>query len=227
MTMKIIGDITSVLASIPEQIASYVGCIIGSLLANFGGFGGSGGGGGGGQQSVQNFVPGGDGCFAAETRVLLADGRFKTIAEIQPGDVVKTGPGRNDVAQVVEVLGRTSTKVREIQFTWPGSNRSDSLRTTDEHLFWEEARGWVEAQKLEAGDWLLDDAARPVRITENRRIAGPLQVFTFRLREDPAFYANGVLVHDMCGFWTPEGPIAGFPARGPPPRTPAPQKNLK
>jgi hypothetical protein len=66
-----------------------------------------------------------------------------------------------------------------------------------------------------------------VRITQNRRIDGPLPVFTFRLREDPAFYANGVLVHDMCGFWTPEGPVAGFPTRGPPAPRFVPQESVK
>jgi len=230
MGMKIFGDVTSVLAGVAEQAASYVGCVLGSLLSNLGA--GAGGGAGGGQtdqQAVQNFVPTGSGCFAAETRVLLADGRFKTIAQIKPGDVVRTGTGRNDVAHVVETMERTSTKAREIRFTWAGSDRktqtagrmpalpeSDSLRTTDEHLFWVDGQGWVEVHGLQVGDWLLDDAARPVRITQNKRIDEPLQVFTFRLREDPAFYANGVLVHDMCGFWTPEGPLAGFPTRGPP-----------
>ena len=158
--------------------------------------------------------------------MLLADGRFKTIAEIKPGDLVKTGPGRNDVAHVVETFERTTTKGREIQFIWPGRNRSDSLRTTDEHLFWEDGQGWVEAQKLKAGDWLLDDAARRVQVTESWRIDGPLHVFTFRLREDQAFYANGVLVHDLCGWWTPESPLA-TPTRGPPSPTPAPQQTVK
>ena len=114
-----------------------------------------------------------------------------------------------------------------VQFTWPGSDKSDTLRTTDEHLFWVDGQGWVEARVLQPGDWLLDDAARPVRITKNQRIGESLQVFTFRLREDPAFYANGVLVHDMCGFWTPEGPVAGFPNRGPPALGSVPQKSVR
>ena len=218
MGMKIFGDVTSVLSSVAEQAASYVGCVLGSLLGNLGGFGGGGGGGGPGpQQAVQNFVPTGSGCFAAETRVLLAGGGFKTIAEIKVGDMVKTGTGRNDMAHVAEVMERASTKGRNLQFTWQGRGaRSDSLRTTDEHLFWVDGQGWVEARALRVGDWLLDDAARVVRVTENKRIDEPLQVFTFRLREDSAFYANGILVHDMCGFWTPETTVTDVPSRGAP-----------
>ena len=160
MGMKIFGDVTSVLSSVAEQAASYVGCVLGSLLGNLGGFGGGGGGGGPGpQQAVQNFVPTGSGCFAAETRVLLANGGFKTIAEIKVGDMVKTGTGRNDMAHVAEVMERTSAKGRNLQFTWQGRGaRSDSLRTTDEHLFWVDGQGWVESRALRVGDWLLDDA---------------------------------------------------------------------
>jgi len=227
MTMRIVGDLTSVLASIPEQIASYVGCVLGSLLSQFGGF--SAGGASGpttSQQSGQNFSQGGPHCFAAETRVLLADGRFKTIAEIKPGDMVKTGPGRKEVAHVSEVFELTSAKIREIQYAWPDGNRHDALRTTDEHLFWEDRKGWVEAQQLKAGDWLVDESARRVQVTGNQRLDGPLPMYTLRLREDPAFYANGVLVHDLCGWWTPEV-AAAIPTRGPPAPTPASPQTVK
>jgi hypothetical protein len=212
MGMKIFQDLTSVLSSVAEQVASYIGCIIGSLLANLGGGFDVGGG---GQQSVQNFTPTGAGCFAAETRVLMPDGRLKMISEIRVGDVVKTGAASTDVAHVAEVLERDSTKARDLQFSWVNGDRTDSVRTTDEHLFWVDGQGWVEARSLRPGDWLRDEYGRPVRVTENHRIAEALHVYTFRLREDTAFYANGVLVHDMCGFWNPET-VAAQSGDGPP-----------
>jgi large repetitive protein len=215
MGMKIFGDVTSVLSSVAEQAASYIGCVIGSLLSNFGSGIGGGGGGGGEQQSVQNFAQGGSICFSAETRVMLADGRLKMISEIKTGDFVKTGPDRSNVAHVAEVFALTSDRVRDLHFTWPGTGRSDSVRTTDEHLFWVDGKGWVEAQSLHVGDWLLDDTARSVQVTESRRYEGTLPVYTFRLREDPSFYANGILVHDMCGFVRPDAIASGEPP-GPP-----------
>jgi hypothetical protein len=215
MGMKIFGDVTSVLSSVAEQAAGYIGCVIGSLLSNLGSGIGGGGGGGGEQQSVQNFAQGGSICFGAETRIMLADGRLKMISEIKQGDLVKTGPDRHNVAHVAEVFALTSDRVRDLHFTWPGTGRSDSVRTTDEHMFWMDGKGWVEAQRLKVGDWLVDDAARPVQITENRRYNGTLPVYTFRLREDAAFYANGVLVHDMCGFISSDAIISGEPP-GPP-----------
>ena len=120
----------------------------------------------------------------------------------------------------------TCAKIREIQYAWPDGNRHDALRTTDEHLFWEDRQGWVEAQQLKVGDWLVDESARRVRVTGNQRLDGPLPMYTLRLREDPAFYANGVLVHDLCGWWTPEV-AAATPTRGPPAPTPASQPTVK
>jgi hypothetical protein len=216
MGMKIFGDVTGVLASVAEQAASYIGCVIGSLLSNLGsGIAGGGGGGGGSQQAVQNFTQGGPICFAADTQVLLADGHTKSISEIKTGDLVKTGSNSNNVAHVTEVFALASDRIRDLHFTWPRAGRSNSVRTTDEHLFWVDGKGWVEAKKLKVGDWLLDEGARPVQITENRRYAGTLPVYTFRLREDSAFYANGVLVHDMCGVITPGAAIADSPPDAP------------
>jgi hypothetical protein len=216
MGMKIFGDVTSVLSSVAEQAAGYIGCVLGSLLADLGGGFGGGSSGGGGQQTVQNFAQTGPHCFSADTRVSLADGREKIISEIKVGDLVKTGAGRDNTAHVTEVLQFNSAKARKLEFTW-SSGRSDSLRATDEHLFWVDGKGWTEARSLRAGDWLLDDSSRPVRITENQRIDEPLQVYTLRLREDVAFYANSILVHDMCGFWAPERAVAKIPDGGPPP----------
>ncbi|MGZ8901289.1 MAG: polymorphic toxin-type HINT domain-containing protein, partial [Limisphaerales bacterium] len=205
MGMRIFGDLTGVLSSVAEQAASYIGCVLGSLLSNFGGIGGgSGPAAATTQQAVQNFQRGGPVCFAADTRVLMADGTSMTIDQIKVGDLVRTGKESENVAHVAEVFELTSSAVRDIEFTWPGGARSDLLRATDEHMFWVDGKGWVEAHALRVGDWLLDDQGRPVQITQTQRYKGALQVYTFRLREDAAFYANGVLVHDMCGFVTAE-----------------------
>jgi methionine-rich copper-binding protein CopC len=206
MTMKIYQDVTSVLASIPEQIASYIGCLIGSLLSNFGGFGGFGAGSGGGQESVQNFQQGGAGCFAPDTRVLLADGRCKTIDQIKAGDVVKSGTGRNEISTVSDTYTRLSKTVREIRFQPPGSQCEESVRTTDEHLFWVDGKGWLMASQLQVGQWLFNDQGRRVQITASERIQESLLVYNLKLRGDVAFYANGILVHDLCGDWSPDGP---------------------
>ncbi|MBI5387108.1 MAG: VCBS repeat-containing protein [Verrucomicrobia bacterium] len=165
-----------------------------------------------------NFIPDGAGCFAAETRVLMADGRFKTIDQVAPGDVVRTGAGRLNVASVSEAHTRVSDKGREVFFQEPGRQESGSVRTTDEHFFWVDGKGWTKAADLARGDWLFNEQSRRVQITANDRLRDPLRVHTLKLKEDVAFYANGILVHDLCGTWSPNGPV--FVDWTPPKRVP-------
>jgi hypothetical protein len=70
---------------------------------------------------------------------------------------------------------------------------------------------------LQISDWLFDEEGRRVQIIANERLRGGLQVYTLKLTGDVAFYANHVMVHDLCGAWTPQGPI---PVNWTPPRFP-------
>jgi hypothetical protein len=151
------------------------------------------------QQSYQQFQPIATGCFVADTRVLLADGRFKTIDQIKPGDVVKSGVDRLSVATVEGTIEREDNACREIRFALPGQAQPDSVITTDEHLFWEDGLGWIAASQLKAGEWLSNEYGQRVQIISNERLDGSREVYTLKLRGDTAFYANGVLVHDLCG----------------------------
>jgi hypothetical protein len=204
ITMMIVRNAMTAALPLPYKVAIYVGCVLGRLFGDSG----PGGGGSGPPGSGGAFVPGGPPCFAADTRVLMADGTLKTIDQIQSGDKVRTGPRPSDVAVVADALTHPSDKVRRIDFSLPRSGVTNSVRATDEHLFWVDGQGWVEARGLHVGDWLFQDQNKRVQVTSSERVPGSMNVFTLRLRGDSAFYANGVLVHDMCGWWTPNGPIA-------------------
>ncbi|MGA2863269.1 MAG: FG-GAP-like repeat-containing protein [Verrucomicrobiota bacterium] len=195
------------LGSAVSMFAGAFGCLAQWLAGFFAGGGAGGTSGGGGPAAVNNYDLAPAGCFAAETRVLLADGRFKTIDQVQPGDVVRSGTGRAHVATVSEIHARKTRQAREIRFHLPGDSEPQVLRTTDEHFFWVDGKGWKMASQLAVGDWLFDDHDQRLQITANQRLGGPLEVYTFKLRGDMAFYANGVLVHDLCGSWTPDGPV--------------------
>lgn len=214
-----VSGAAALLTLAPEAIASYLGCVIGTLLAGLFGNLGNSGSSGPAQSSVQNFQNGGPECFAAETRVLLADGRFKTINEIKTGDVVRTGRESFNIAPVAETHTRLTEAGRAIRFELASGKCADELHTTDEHLFWVDGHGWTPAIQLKKGDWLFNEKGQRLHITSNERIREPLQVYTFKLQGDTAFYANGVLVHDLCGNWTPDLPSpAGLaPLARPPP----------
>ena len=197
--MKLYQDISGLLASIPEQIASYIGCVIGSLLGGDGG-GGGGGAGGGGQGTTQGFQRAGAGCFAADTDVLLADGTTKRIDQIVVGDVVKSGTDARSVATVAEAHHLKADVYRVITFK---TARAVSIVATEEHLFWVERRGWVAASQLRSGDWLLKADGSRAQVTANERVHASCEVYTLKLQDDSAFFANGVLVHDLCGGLAP------------------------
>jgi hypothetical protein len=198
--MKLYQDITGLFASIPEQIASYIGCVIGSLLAR--GMD-SGTGSGNGQGSMQEFSPTGGGCFAAETRVLLDDGRLKRIDEIRVGDNVRCGAGRGENAAVADIYHFQVESCRKVTFS-VGSATEDII-TTDEHLFWVDGAGWTAAAKLHVGDWLLTSDGRRAQVRSSIVSRDAREVFTLKLAGDTAFYANGVRVHDLCGTQAPPG----------------------
>ncbi len=177
--------------------------VLGSSSGGSGGDGYAGGGGGGG------FPSGGGGCFAAGTPVLLADGSTLTIEAIKPGDVVRTGPERGDIARVTETFKRPAVSIRELRL-----KNGTVLKTTDEHRIWVDGTGWTLAKDIQAGDWLAgpNDTILPVEAVRNT--GRTEDVFTFELHEDIAFYADGVLVRHLCGVQFPNlQPTHDTPAR--------------
>lgn len=200
--MSLYQELTGLFASIPEQIANYIGCVIGTLLGQ--GFGGGGGGGGGpGSGTTQGYQNGGASCFAPDTAILMADGRSKRLDEIATGDVVRSGTSARETATVAEIYRFHVNSVREVNFRRPGAALSTSVVTTDEHVFWVDGQGWTMAAQLKPGDWLLTPDGGRTQVQSTRSVPGGREVFTLKLREDTAFYAAGVLVHDMCGGMSP------------------------
>ena len=158
------------------------------------------------QNAAGNYTTGGPECFVAGTQVLLADGEHKAIELIRTNDIVRTGTRSDNLAVVTEVHSRLTDKVRAIRLVARVPDATATVvRTTDEHLFWVDGKGWTEARNLTLDDWLFTENGGRVRIAANDRLPQTLRVYTFRLREDSAFYADGILVHDMCGVW-PEDP---------------------
>jgi hypothetical protein len=197
------SGIASALALAPEALAAYLGCVLGTLLAGLGGGGGGGGGGGPPQQSVQAFQGTGGGCLAAETRVLMADGRLKMISELQTNEVVRSGIHTDNIAVVKQVCVVDGAPVRELRVRHLRGGPAPSITATAEHLFWVDGKGWTRVEYLKPGDWLSSEEGGPIEIVENRPMDHPMKVYTLRLDKDDAFYANGVLVHDLCGFDLP------------------------
>jgi len=175
------------------NLASCACQALGCFGSDGGGGGGNGGGSSPGPQGFAQYAPGGPGCFVEGTLVSLADGTFKPIERVAVGDRVKTGVGSGEFAAVREL------ESREVPDLWQIELNNDLVRASAEHEFWVDAKGWTAAQKLRAGDWLLNDTGARVQIVKVRRVPGAIKVYTFINAGDHAFYANHVLVRDSCG----------------------------
>lgn len=112
--------------------------------------GDSGGGSSGGSSGSDSGSSGGSSCFTAETRVWMADGSHKRIADIGIGDKVTSFDFANDeqVASTVERLFAATTE-RYL--------RLNGLQVTEKHPFAIGGDEWVAAGDLRTGDKVLGD----------------------------------------------------------------------
>jgi hypothetical protein len=216
LSLGAVGGEGSALAgplAVPEAVATILGCVVGKALglgyapggASYGPGGGGGGGPGNGpgQSSGEVFGASGDGCLAPDTLVLMGDGRLKSISDLKANDVVRSGERSDNLAVVMEVYSLMSTQVCQLTLAGSDARPHAGLTVTAEHLLWVDGKGWTAAGRVRQGDWLSDSHGGRVRVTGNEPLGRNLKVYTMRLAVDNAFYANDVLVHDLCGLAAP------------------------
>ena len=162
------------------------------------------------QSSMADFTGLGPECFAEGTEVAVAGGETRPIEELAPGDVVKTGA--NAVAAVRNVFSREVDTIVRIRFRGEDGSKG-MLATTPEHLIWHDGEGWVFAATLQEGDWLHTKQDELVEIVSVERVEETQTVHTIDLESARSLYANGILVHDLCGRWD-GGPVIGSTPMG-------------
>jgi hypothetical protein len=137
--------------------------------------------------------------------VLLADGSQERISDVQGGDLLRCGPKTTDVASVDRVFSAGSNSVRAICFECPATGNTGKLICTDEHLIWVDGAGWTEARDLQVGDHLLRSTGGSAIITAIEPLKEKSKIYTLWMGRGHAFYANDILVHDLCGDTLPLG----------------------
>ena len=102
-------------------------------------------------------VFGGCGSFGSGTPILMADGTYKPIEQVKPGDWIISR--RTDLSlEPKQVLNTISHKVSEtytIELSDGAEGRSVVLKSTSEHPYCVSGRGWVEAGDLSVGDAVI------------------------------------------------------------------------
>ncbi|NYV74335.1 RHS repeat-associated core domain-containing protein [Streptomyces sp. UH6] len=146
-----------------------------------------------------SFVPG--------TEVVLADGTTKAIEDVRVGDeVLVTDPVTGETTHkkvTAEIKGRGAKNLVKVTIDTDGDkgDRTGTVTATDGHPFWVPELGeWIDATKLEAGQWLRTSAGTHVQITAVERWTQQGTVHNLTVADIHTYYvlAGGtpVLVHN-------------------------------
>jgi hypothetical protein len=135
----------------------------------------------------------------------LADGSAKPIEEIQSGDIVMSrdeATGKTEAKEVVRVFERQSNELVVITLA-----NGEEIRTTPEHPFSVEGKGWTAARDLKSFDRLATTSSTSSSIDSVQWMRTPSKVYNFEVEDYHTYFvsANGteVWVHNAC---TPPGP---------------------
>ncbi|WP_079125462.1 RHS repeat-associated core domain-containing protein [Streptomyces lushanensis] len=111
---------------------------------------------------------GGCNSFTPDTPVLMADGTRKAIKDVRIGDkVLATDPetGESGPREVTALIEGTGDKTL-VDITIDDGSGAAKLTATDGHPFWvPDLREWVEAAKLQPGQWLRTSTGTWTQVT--------------------------------------------------------------
>uniref|UniRef100_UPI003566D639 hypothetical protein n=1 Tax=Pontiella sp. TaxID=2837462 RepID=UPI003566D639 len=174
--------------------------IIGCGLADSSGSGSGGPGGGPSTGGGTAYGSGSPVCMAPDTSVLLADGQRLEASLLAVGDRVRSGSEEHEVAVVAEVVHGTGAHWITLGFE---DDPEQPLTVTDEHLVWIDGTGWVAAKNVQVGDAVFTDGGLRIQVVSVEAFEEERPLVSVRLNGGNAMFAEGILVHDQCGWWTP------------------------
>jgi hypothetical protein len=143
-------------------------------------------------------------CFPAGTRILLGDGTYKNIENIQDGDTLISYDTTNKkftTGRVSKVNKSTQTDLIEIT-----TDNGEFLTATLGHRIFT-TNGWKNAGELGNGDILINNKGVEITVTNTKVVEGDVEVYhILNVGNDHTYFANDLLVHNFSGT------ISCFPA---------------
>ena len=130
-----------------------------------------------------------DDCFLAGTKVLLEDGSYKNIEDVQAGDKVMSydvEKGKFVGAAVVETTKNATEKHYRI---------NGNLNLTPSHVLYVDGK-WSAADSVKVGSYLTNANGELVKIESIEAVEGPVNVFNLVTEYPNDFYAENYLVHN-------------------------------
>jgi hypothetical protein len=141
----------------------------------------------------------------------------KPIGDVRVGELVAAcdvSTGRLVARRVLQAHRRVSDHLRLLQISSPDGEKQE-VRTTDEHPFWVQGRGWVRAGELQVSEVLIRCDGTPATVVATTREAYPrgIPVFNIRVEQSHNYFVRGqgsrappVLVHNKPDLETVQNP---------------------
>jgi len=137
-------------------------------------------------------------CFVEGTQIYTTAG-YKNVESFIPGDEVVTYDNTiNKMASGVvnKVHKANVSSIIELTF-----DNGITLKTTKQHPYYVETKGWVLAKDLTKSDVCLDKDGNKVSIVEVKSIKGDFGVYNLHnVVPNHTFFANNILVHNKLCF---------------------------
>jgi RHS repeat-associated protein len=146
--------------------------------------------------------------FAADTKVLMADGTSKPIQDVKVGDEVENGdPGGGNEVHRVDAVHRTTTDTDFTDVTIDTGGGAKTVTSTQNHPYYDLTTGtFTDASKLKAGDRLQTDGQSIVTVEAVKNYTASETTYDLTVDGLHTYYvlagSDPVLVHNVplvCG----------------------------
>lgn len=135
----------------------------------------------------------GGGCFAAGTKILMADGSEKPIEKVKKGDYVLTKESENS-SKLVKAKVDGTHKINELGYLI----FNNDLRVTANHKLWIN-ESWRDAGSAQIGDIMLNSDGNRIEIESIEWLSGNFNVYNLSIDKYHTYFANNLWVHNQKG----------------------------
>ncbi|MFA4814757.1 MAG: beta-propeller domain-containing protein [Candidatus Gracilibacteria bacterium] len=133
------------------------------------------------------------GCFTGKTQILMADGTYKAIEDIEKTDEISTRKSENSSELVAAEVKKT---VRHLVPGYLVIN--EDLEVTPEHRLFING-DWDVAGDVKEGDYLMNPDGTKVEVWSVRKVNEPSWVYNFEVENYHTYIANDFYVHNDKG----------------------------
>lgn len=146
--------------------------------------------------------PNGNGCFTAETQILMADGKYKPIKDVGEGDWILTKENEKSDKMVSAKVARASKHTVDNYLVI-----NNELKVTGNHPIFVN-NNWKQAGTVELGDKLFNEEGQEVIVESLELKRETIKVYNLELEDSqayfPAYFAGGIYVHNVLKNGDPE-----------------------